>query len=283
MDKVIQLRNQKRKGWGKEVGEHEIYLANGEIGTVATAKNGWFNIAFAGRPDLRFGYRGSQFGEDGGPLELAYALTVHKAQGSDFQVVFFILPKTRMLSRELLYTGLTRAKQKLVLLVEGEDASTLYDFTRPERSETARRNTNLFRAAVREDIDRTPYAEHLIHRVSDGRMVRSKSELAVAIELQRLGMWERCHYERVLEGSNRRERLRPDFTFIDSAGDELVWEHLGMLNKESYQRSWEWKLQWYADNGFKEGENLFTTRDGSDGSLSQDDIRAVGEAIDAKL
>ena len=196
---------------------------------------------------MTFGYRGSQFGEDGGPLELAYALTVHKAQGSDFGVVFFVLPKTRLLSRELLYTGLTRSKQKLVLLVEGEDASALYDLTLPTRSETARRNTNLFRSVVREDADKAPYAEHLIHRLSDGRMVRSESELAIAIELQRLGMWDRCYYERhstePVPG-----RLRPDFTFIDAGGDPIIWEHLGMLDSESYRGAWEWKLEWYHQN-----------------------------------
>ena len=96
-------------------------------------KSGWFDVAFAGRPGLTFGYRAASFGEDGGPLELAYALTVHKAQGSDFGIVFFVLPKTRLLSRELLYTGLTRSKEKLVLLVEGDDASGLYELTLPAR------------------------------------------------------------------------------------------------------------------------------------------------------
>jgi hypothetical protein len=282
-DKVIQLRNQKRKGWSKPTGEQKEYLANGEIGTVARVKNGWFDVAFAGRPQLRFGYRGGSFGEDGGPLELAYALTVHKAQGSDFGIVFFVLPKTRMLSRELLYTGLTRAKGKLILLVEGDDAAMLHHFTLPERSETARRNTNLFRSAVREDADQAPYAEHLIHRLSDGRMVRSKSELAVAIELQRLGLWDKCMYERVLVGTARPNRLRPDFTFIDAGGDEIVWEHLGMLSKRSYRESWEWKLQWYAENGFELGRNLFTTEDAPDGGLDQSAITAVAQRIAADL
>jgi hypothetical protein len=95
--------------------------------------------------------------------------------------------------------------------------------------------------------------------------------------------WERCHYERVLVGTARPGRLRPDFTFIDSAGDEIVWEHLGMLTKESYRASWDWKLQWYTDNGFVEGKNLFTTRDGADGSLDQGEITAVAEAIDVEL
>jgi ATP-dependent exoDNAse (exonuclease V) alpha subunit len=284
-DKVIQLRNQKRDGWSPRGGSQEEYLANGEIGTVARYKQngGWFDVVFAGRPGLTFGYRASNFGEEGGPLELAYALTVHKAQGSDFGIVFFILPQTRLLSRELLYTGLTRSKQKLVLLVEGDDVSGLYDLTLPTKSETARRNTNLFRSVVREDVDETPYAEHLIHRVSDGRMVRSKSELAIAIELQRLGMWSRCDYERPLEGPATRGRVRPDFTFIDAGGDPIVWEHLGMLDKESYRRSWEWKLEWYEQNGYRLGERLFTTQDDPAGGLDQTKITQVAQQIDELL
>jgi ATP-dependent exoDNAse (exonuclease V) alpha subunit len=282
-DKVIQLRNGERRGWSKATGQEDVYLANGEIGTLARAKWPWFDVAFAGRPQIRFGYKGSWFSEDGGPLELAYALTVHKAQGSDFGIVFFVLPQTRLLSRELLYTGLTRAKDRLVLLIEGDDPSGLFEWTLPERSETARRNTNLFRGAVREDADQTPYAEHLIHRLSDGRMVRSKSELAIGIELQRLGLWKDCHYERVLEGTAAPGRLRPDFTFIDAAGDPLIWEHLGMLSKRSYRESWEWKLQWYADNGYELGKNLFTTEDQPDGGLDQTEITKVAVRIKEEL
>ncbi len=284
-DKIIQLRNQKRDGWSPGGGSQEEYLANGEIGTVARykQKGGWFDVVFAGRPGLTFGYRRSNFGEDDGPLELAYALTVHKAQGSDFGVVFFILPRTRLLSRELLYTGLTRSKQKLVLLIEGTDVSALYDLTLPTRSETARRNTNLFRPVVREDADTAPYAEHLIHRVSDGRMVRSKSELAVAIELQRLGMWDHCYYERPLDGTVTPGRLRPDFTFIDAGGDPVIWEHLGMLDKASYRKSWEWKLEWYRQNGFTSDANLFTTKDDTEGGLDQSELTRVAQEIDGLL
>ena len=65
-------------------------------------------------------------------------MTVHKAQGSEFGVVYVILPKqTRLMTRELLYTALTRSRDRLVLLIEGTDPTFLYDLTRPERSETA--------------------------------------------------------------------------------------------------------------------------------------------------
>ena len=134
-DKVILVRNGKRDGWdGKKKQKVEDYLANGEIGVAAPAKARCLNIAFTKRPDVRYGFFPKQFGGDGGPLELAYALTVHKAQGSEFGVIFVVLPQhTRLLSRELLYTALTRAQKHLVLLIEGKDASGLYDLTRPEK------------------------------------------------------------------------------------------------------------------------------------------------------
>src|SRR5262249_23379367 len=240
----------------------EEYLANGEVGVAAfglgKARGTFLNVAYAGRPNVRFGYSQRGFGSGNVPLELAYALTVHKAQGSEFGTVFVVVPKQCcILTRELLYTALTRAREHLVLLVEGKDASFLYDLTKPERSETARRNSNLFAVGIRHEADGVPYAEHLIHRTSRGELVRSKSELVIANHLYGLGI--PYHYERILEGKATEGRLRPDFTFIDDAGDVVVWEHLGMLDRDEYRRGWEWKQAWYASNGFTEGSNLFTT------------------------
>jgi len=66
-DKVIQTSNQWRKAYdGQDSDKH--YLANGEVGLVATGKNGWLNVLFAGRPGLRFGYSGRDF--PGGPVLL---------------------------------------------------------------------------------------------------------------------------------------------------------------------------------------------------------------------
>jgi hypothetical protein len=280
-DKVILVRNGKRNGWnGKAKQSVEEYLANGEIGVAAPppAKKRFLNVAFTKRPDVRYGFFPSQFGGDGAPLELAYALTVHKAQGSEFGVVFVVLPKrTRLLSRELVYTALTRAQQHLVILIEGHETSGLYDLTRPERSETARRNTNMFAAAVREQADDVPYADHLIHRARNGDMVRSKSELVIANHLFDVGL--HYFYERPLEGTKSPGRLRPDFSFVTDAGDVIIWEHLGMLNRDDYRRGWEWKRAWYDDNGFKLGENLFTTQDDDHGGLDSGPIEQTAECI----
>jgi exodeoxyribonuclease V alpha subunit len=52
------------------------------------------------------------------PWELAFAMTVHKSQGSEFGDVLVVLPddvKNRLLSREIIYTGITRAKDRVVL------------------------------------------------------------------------------------------------------------------------------------------------------------------------
>ncbi len=55
-------------------------------------------------------------------LEHAYAMTVHKSQGSEYARIAIVLPQInhKALTRELLYTGLTRAKQSVVLLAERE-------------------------------------------------------------------------------------------------------------------------------------------------------------------
>lgn len=263
-DKVILVKNGRTKGWNFPLKQQiDDYLANGEIGVAAKASQklrNTLNVAFANRPDVRFGYRKGQFSGDSGPLQLAYALTVHKAQGSEFNTVFVVLPKkSRLMTRELLYTALTRSRVQLVLLIEGSDASFLYELTKPERSETARRNTNLFKGGVRRDLELAPYAEHLVHRTLRGELVRSKSELVIANYLHNAGL--QYQYERPLEGVSRPGRLRPDFSFIDDSGDVVILEHLGMLDRSEYKKSWDWKRDWYRDNGYIEGQNLFTTQE----------------------
>lgn len=261
-DKVILVNNRERttynpdtKAYGKD------YFANGEVGLVDNVQRKsrdevYFNVAFAGREGITVGFKAVPGRAETPDLELAYALTVHRAQGSEFDIVLVVIPKeTPLLSRELIYTALTRAKRRLVLLLEGGDPSALFDLTRPERSETARRNTNLFTGGVRRpDVD-VPYAEHLVHRTRRGELVRSKSEVIIANLLHDAGI--DYMYERPFTGEITGGLARPDFTIIDPGGDEILWEHLGMLDRDDYLRSWETKRDWYARNGFTVGQNLF--------------------------
>jgi hypothetical protein len=166
-------------------------------------------------------------------------------------------------------------------LIEGKDVSNLYNLSRPEKSDTARRNSNLFAGAIREDSISIPYAKHLIHRTEKGHMVRSKSELVIANMLYQSDM--DYEYERLFEGETEKGWRRPDFSFIDAAGDLILWEHLGMLNKPSYREDWEHKLMWYEKNGYVLGENLFTTEDDEQGGLDSSVVRKIAENVKTLL
>lgn len=281
-DKVIQTTNQRRNAYNwVERATEELYVANGEVALIAKVKN-MLKGVFAGRPNVTFDYWPSQFSDGYAPLELAYAITVHKSQGSEFRKVFVILPKNcRLLSRELVYTALTRSREQLVLLIEGDDATVLFDLTRPERSETARRNTNIFQSVVRAADDSVPFAEHLIHRTEKGHLVRSKSELVIANMLFQHGI--PYQYERVYDGTTAAGRLRPDFSFVTADGDLLIWEHLGMLSRPDYKRGWEWKRTWYATNGFAEGRTLFTSAEEDGNGLDSAELKKTALKIKALL
>ncbi|MBQ1026513.1 AAA family ATPase [Micromonospora sp. C95] len=265
LDKVMLVSNGTRDGYDHGA-KHKVrdYLANGEVGLVARESGGWFKIAFAGRERRHFDFWAAPNSAERVDLELAYALTVHKAQGSEFKTVFMVVPEqSKLLTRELLYTSLTRARQRLVLLVQGHDARQLREIAQPEHSETARRNTNLFTGGVRLTHLGVPFAEHLIHRTARGELVRSKSEVVIANLLHAAGLDYR--YERPLPGERVGGTVHPDFTFDDAGDDPIIWEHLGMLDRPGYRASWERRRDWYAANGFELGRNLFVSEESGTG------------------
>jgi hypothetical protein len=287
-DKVICVANGYRTAFDHQTRKKRSdFVANGEVGLVASVRpydgDVQWAIAFANRNHTRVYYTPADVPTSGGgDLELAYALTVHKAQGSEFNTVFVVVPKaSRLLSRELAYTALTRARGQLVLLVEGDDPGVLLDLSDPSRSETGRRNTNLFSTvAVRRLGETRPFANHLRHEAADGTMVRSKSELTIYNRiLERMGPGV-GHYEQRIPGPNTGGWLLPDFTFTTDAGDTVLWEHLGMMSLPHYQADWEWKRSWYAANGFVEGDTLVTTREDK-GLLTSEIDRVIDKIADA--
>ena len=93
--------------------DYGLQLYNGDTGVVVSTEDGRLVAAFQ---------RGDDIAEVS-PARLAavdtvYAMTVHKSQGSQFDVVAFILPSadSRVLTRELLYTAVTRARERLIVV-----------------------------------------------------------------------------------------------------------------------------------------------------------------------
>ena len=255
-DKVINLSNHRRDG--KKVYPQEGalgYLANGEIGVVVGQFKKWapriLKVEFSSQVGHTYDFTDKDFSEEGDPaLELAYALTVHKAQGSQFSLVILVLPEGHpILSRELIYTALTRHQDRLVVMHQGQH-SLLKEFTTPHCSETARRQTNLLTACRMLEFPQSQGSvflqEGLIHRTSKGLAVRSKSELLIAEALGSVGVEFEYEKPLTLGGYTR----YPDFTIEDEiSGRTVYWEHLGMLDRADYRNAWQKKFDWYRDNG----------------------------------
>ena len=90
-------------------------------------------------------------------------------------------------------------------------------------------------------------------------------------------------YERPLVGTTEPGKLRPDFSFIDPAGEVIIWEHLGMMDRPEYREGWKWKLAWYEKNGFVLDENLFKTEERSGQGLDSAEMTKLAMRIKALL
>lgn len=112
-DKVMQVKNNYDILWHRDNGEQGSGVFNGDIGIIETIDN------YSQLVTVRFDDRvASYYGTDISQLEPAYAVTVHKSQGSEFNCV--ILPllnlQSQLTYRNLLYTAVTRAKRILIIV-----------------------------------------------------------------------------------------------------------------------------------------------------------------------
>jgi ATP-dependent exoDNAse (exonuclease V) alpha subunit len=286
-DKVMCLRNDNRREayQPNERTNCQGSVANGEIGVVVWGAgrkgqrpNG-LKIEFSTQVGRQYTFWDNELNaenERGEFLELAYAITIHKSQGSQFGTTFVVVPDPcPLLSPELLYTALTRQRDRVVLLKQG-DASTLRAFASPSRSETARRLTCLFRPADPFTLsDGTVIDGSHVHRTRNGELVRSKSEVIVADTLYALGI--EYGYEVELAMPDKTRRL-PDFTIRASNHKPVYWEHLGMLDRPGYAADWKAKQQWYAAHGILP----WTDGGGPDGTLVSATENLSSAGIDAQ-
>ena len=118
-DKVMQIKNNYRAEW-KIVGKFNIPIDaglgvfNGDMGRIREISEAFETLTVEFDDGRLVDYAFSDLEE----LELAYAITVHKAQGSEYAAVVMPLlggPR-QLMNRNLLYTGVTRAKQCLVIM-----------------------------------------------------------------------------------------------------------------------------------------------------------------------
>jgi ATP-dependent exoDNAse (exonuclease V) alpha subunit len=295
-DKVIQIHNRTASepiyGYNPATKHLEqVDVFNGELGFATVHgydHKFWrmpdfrlkrFAVGFSRKGDIRINY-GSDLGqlpngkyvpnqkvEDN--LELGYAISVHKAQGSEFDRIYVVVPSVnrQLLSQELLYTALTRGKRHCTLLLQ-HDVGQLIDMHRRERCWLAKINSSLLglHIAPKElTQDLGWYEAGKIHQALTGDMVRSKSEVIIANLLHERDIEFR--YEKPLYAPDGTMYL-PDFT-LTWAGEEWYWEHLGRLDLPQYKEKWEKKEKWYQKHFLGQ---LLVTSEGKDLSAQADAI-----------
>ena len=140
-DRVMQVKNNYDIYWEKGNGitikyENGTGIFNGELGRIEKIDyiNKQIKIVFDDEKEAWYAFT------DMDQIEHAYAITVHKAQGSEFDVVIMVISGSSpmLLTRNLLYTGLTRAKKLLILI--GNDNVVKFMI---QNTDTKIRNTGL--------------------------------------------------------------------------------------------------------------------------------------------
>ena len=125
-DRVMQTLNNYNQEWSKKT-ESGVGVYNGDIGSIVAInkQNGEVTVEFEdGRTSI---YTRTDLAN----LALSYAITVHKSQGCEFDAV--VIPVTSgaymVLTRNLLYTAVTRAKQLVMLVGSAENLQKMVDNT----------------------------------------------------------------------------------------------------------------------------------------------------------
>ena len=135
-DRVMQVKNNYDIYWEKNHKEDGTGIFNGELGTIKKIDDVTKQIEIKFDDEKTAWYEYSELEQ----LEHSYSITIHKSQGSEFDVVIMCLPQAApmLLTRNLLYTGITRAKKLLIVL--GTKKVLEYMI---QNTETKKRNTRL--------------------------------------------------------------------------------------------------------------------------------------------
>ena len=145
----MQIKNNYDITWSKEK-EQGAGIFNGDIGTIIEIKKaiGMLKIDFDGRI---CNYPSTALEQ----LELAYAATVHKSQGSEFDVVILAVlgGYDKLYYRNLLYTAVTRAKKMLIIVGSTQRVKYMIDNNRRTLRYTLLKNMLLIDRSKELDVD----------------------------------------------------------------------------------------------------------------------------------
>ena len=138
-DRVMQTKNNYDMYWERKDGESlEVGngVFNGETGTITNINEKEKNIRIKFDDEKVCWYEFNDLEQ----IEHSYCVTIHKAQGSEFDVVIMVIPQAApmLLTRNLLYTGITRAKKLLIVI--GNDKVVDYMI---HNVDSKKRNTGL--------------------------------------------------------------------------------------------------------------------------------------------
>lgn len=255
-DKVMHTQNEYVKS--------ELLVSNGSMGAVVSRRRVFFlghdNPISIDKLRTR------------NMLELAYAITVHKSQGSGFNHVFIVLPeKAQFITRELLYTALTRARNKVTLFIQQDSdipgPSKLLDRIRT-RSAVLGRRTTLFsdigqRYAYNPDEDVTVKSrvEYIIYR----KLLEAKMDHGIFT----------FQYEQDYKVQGESFALHPDFVLHFNDGRIIYWEHLGRVTDRTYMNGWDKRRAIYERQG--DFERVVTTDELS--GINDEKIGAIVEML----
>ena len=101
---------------------------NGDIGKITRKNDKNFIVVFEDGKEVEF------TSENRDKLDLAYAITIHKSQGSEYRAVVIPVSSShiQMLTRKLLYTGITRGKEMVCLVGEKQAFKTALQIYRQD-------------------------------------------------------------------------------------------------------------------------------------------------------
>ena len=205
-DKVMQIRN-----------DYDKEVFNGDIGTITKVdmEERELTVLFDDREVI---YDVTELEE----LSLAYAVTIHKAQGSEYPIVVmpFTMSHFVMLQRNLLYTGVTRAKKILVLV--GEKKAVYYAI---KNETTAGRNTCLARRL--QENSRESKEAQFADKTSKEKMIVYKGGIQPSMICETPAVYEGDLWKRLSQSKFRSSfSLKAnDRNYVSEKGMAKVREH----------------------------------------------------------